>query len=98
MKAPMILPWLARKWEVSDARALELWDRACLDALAAYGEQHSSRSLGFAKSRMFALLDSEVIARFPVTETPWVMIRLNLLRFVASVRCLLGSLAPTLHA
>lgn len=92
MKAPMILPWLARKWDVSDERALQLWDQACRDAGAAYGDQVSSRSLGYAKSRMLDLLDHEVIARYPVTDTPWVMIRLNLLRFVAAFRCLVGTL------
>lgn len=98
MQAPMILPWLARKWDVSDARALALWDRACLDAIEAYGEQCSSRSLGYAKSRMFDLLDLEVIARYPVTETPWILIRLNLLRLVASVRCLFAPFSPIAHA
>ena len=96
MKAPMILPWLARKWDVSDARALELWDQACLDAAEAYGSHVSSRYLGYAKSRLFDLLDNEVIARYPVTDTPWVMIRLNLLRFFAGGRCLIAYLAQRL--
>lgn len=79
--APMMLPWLARKWNVSDARALELWKQACDDAQADTGEGTSSRYWGVAKSRLIDLLDSEVIARYPVTETPWIMIQLNILRF-----------------
>ena len=90
MNAPMILPWLARKWRVSDARALELWRQACREAEAATGKTSSSRYWGIAKRRMFDLLDNEVIARYPVVETPWVMIQLNLLHLVATIRSKLG--------
>ena len=82
----MILPWLARKWNVNDARALELWRQACQYAEAASGDRNSSYYWGIAKSRMFDLLDNEVIASYPITETPWVMIHLNVLRLIAGIR------------
>ena len=87
MNAPMILPWLARKWDVSDACALELWQQACMDAEAITGDCASSRYWGVAKSRLFDLLDNEVIARYPPTEAAWIMIRLNVLRLFAWIRC-----------
>jgi hypothetical protein len=87
MNAPMMLPWLARKWDVSDERALELWREACRDAAVATGEHSSSDYWGFARGRLIDLLDAEVIARYPAIETPWIMIQLNLLRFIAAVRC-----------
>jgi hypothetical protein len=86
MTAPMMLPWLARKWGVADRRALELWRQACLDAKADTGETRSSQYWGYAKNRLIDLLDAEVIAGYPVLETPWIMIQLNLLRLVAGVR------------
>lgn len=91
MNAPMILPWLARKWGVSDARALELWQAACRDAEAATGEHGSSRFWGIAKNRLIDRLDLEAIAQYPATEMPWIMIRLNLLRFVALARYWIGA-------
>ena len=98
MKAPMILPWLARKWDVSDERALELWRQACQDAEAATGDHTSSRYWDVAKSRMFDLLDNEVIARYPDTETPWVMIHLNVLRLIAGVRFWISAMERRLSA
>ncbi len=81
MNAPMMLPWLARKWDVSDARALELWHQACREAEKTTGEYSSSRYWEVANSRLIDLLDNEIIARYPVMETPWIMIQLNLSRF-----------------
>lgn len=86
MNAPMILPWLARKWGVSEERTLALWNEACLDADYAVGATRNSVYWGHAKARWIDLLDQEVIARYPVTETPWIMMRLNLLRLWAGVR------------
>lgn len=86
MKAPMILPWLARRWNVTESRALELWNRACQEADAALGPAPSSRYWALAKSRLIDLLDSEVMARVPVCDTPWVMMYLNVLRLVAEFR------------
>jgi hypothetical protein len=87
MNAPKILPWLARKWNVSDARALELWRRACREAEAAAGNRCSPRFWGITQSRLLDLMDAEVLARYPATETPWITIQLNVLRFLATVRC-----------
>ena len=81
MKTPMMLPWMARKWDVSDARALELWQEACRYAEKATGDASSSDYWDAAKSKLIDLLDNEVISRYPATETPWVMIQLNLMRF-----------------
>lgn len=86
MNAPMILPWLARKWGVSETRTLTLWNEACRDAQDVFGETRNSAYWGHAKARWIDLLDQEVIARYPVTETPWIMMRLNLLRLLVSVR------------
>lgn len=86
MNAPMILPWLASKWDVSQERTLALWQQACAEARSAVGPELSSAYWGHAKSRWIDLLDQEVIARYPATETPWIMIHLNLLRLAATVR------------
>jgi hypothetical protein len=86
MTVPMMLPWLARKWGVDDARALELWQQACRDGETVLGERHSSHYWGYAKNRFIDLLDAEAIAAYPVLDTPWIMIHLNILRFVAGVR------------
>lgn len=32
-------------------------------------------------------MNNKVIARYPATETPWIMIQLNLLRLFAWIRC-----------
>lgn len=93
MNAPMILPWMARKWEVSEARTLALWGRACEDAELVFGATTGSAYWGHAKARWIDLLDQEVIARYPVTETPWIMIRLNLLRLFANARIWLSGRA-----
>lgn len=87
MNAPMVLPWLARRWEVSDERALELWRQACLDAEIAMGKHSASNYWGYAKNRLIDLLDDEVLVRYPVSDTPWIMIRLNVLRIAAWFRC-----------
>ena len=91
MNAPMMLPWLARIWGVSDERALVLWCRACAEAERSTGERHTSRYWAEAKSRLMDLLDAEAVASYPVLETPWMMIHLNLLRLVATVRFWIGS-------
>ncbi len=86
MNAPMMLPWLARRWGVSDERALALWRRACIEAEHLTGERHTPRYWETAKSRLMNLLDAEAVASYPVLETPWVMIQLSLLRIVAMIR------------
>ena len=86
MNAPMILPWLARKWGVSDERALLLWRTACACAEAEVGNSASPKYWATANDRLIDLLDNEVIAQYPVAETPWIMIHLNVLRLVAEVR------------
>jgi hypothetical protein len=82
----MMLPWLARKWGVSDERALALWNLACTEAEIVTGERNTSRYWGMAKSLLIDKLDSEVIASYPVLATPWIMMRLNVLRVVATMR------------
>ena len=91
MKAPMILHWLARKWGVSDERALALWVHACDDAFYATGERDTSRYWGKAKSRLMDLLDEEVLATHPASQTPWLMINLSIKRVVAHVRIWLSN-------
>ena len=96
MDAPMLLPWLARKWDVSDARALELWRQACRDAEAVRGEHVSSKYWDIAKGRLIDLLDDKVMARCSVLETPWVMIQLNLRRVYAWLHYWTGARGHTL--
>lgn len=86
MNAPMILPWLASKWNVDQQRTLQLWQLACADAEATVGAERTSAYWALARERWIDLLDQEVIASYPVIETPWIMIRLNLLRLAATVR------------
>lgn len=88
MNAPMMLPWLARKWEVSDVRAVELWQQACKDAEKKVGREQSPEYWACAKRRLIDLLDMEVISHVPATETPWVMINLNVLRLIVGLKFL----------
>lgn len=83
---PMMLPWLARKWGVNGARATELWYVACRQAEAHTGERNTSVYFSKARELLIDLLDQEVLARYPATATPWVMIMLNLTRFTALIR------------
>ena len=98
MKTPMMLPWLARKWDVSDARALELWREACRYAGEATGDTSSSHYWDVAKRKLNDLLDNEVIARYPAAETPWVMIKLNLMRFFYWIGISGHNFSRNLHA
>ena len=86
MKAPMILPWLARRWGVSDARALELWRQACSDADVATMNRAAPEYWGFAKARLIDLLDKEVLSRYPATDVYGQMINLSVLRLVAQFK------------
>lgn len=92
MNAPMMLPWLARKWGVSDERALVLWQQACTDAQQATGECNTSKYWGFAKSRLFDLLDTEILSTVPGSAMPWKMMELNVKRAMAYTRMWLASL------
>ena len=77
---PMILPWLARTWRVSDARAETLWQRACRYAQRTTGETETSRYWEAAKSQMIELLDNELHARYPATEAPSIMMQIRATR------------------
>lgn len=96
MDAPMMLPWMARKWDVSDARALALWRQACQEADVITGSPSSPRYWAYAKSRWVDLLDNDVIARYPALATPWIMMQLNVLRVLAWVRSWAGARERTL--
>ncbi|MDD5177561.1 MAG: hypothetical protein PHQ05_14175 [Sterolibacterium sp.] len=98
MNAPMMLPWLARKWGVSDAHALELWRQSCRYAEKTVGDNSSSRYWDVAKHRLINLLDNEVIARYPGTETPWIMIQLNFFRLLFWLGVKGHRFSPVLHA
>lgn len=91
MKAPMMLPWLAHKWGVSDERAIELWEQACADAQQAPGGLDTSKYWGFAKSRLIDLLDAEVLSTMPASAMPWKMIELNVKRALAHTGMWLAS-------
>lgn len=86
MQTPMILPWLARKWRISDARAQELWQMACRTAQTEVANDHSSEYIACAKSLLFDLLDQEALSACAPAAMPWVMMRLTCLRFIAAAR------------
>lgn len=99
MKSPLILPWLARKWGVSDTRTLEIWIQACRDADAAIINRSSSEYWKFAKNRLFDLLDREVLLHCPATETAGQMINLSILRWFAWLKFWLAKRVDSLsHA
>jgi hypothetical protein len=77
---PMILPWLARTWRVSEARAETLWRRACRYAECATGETETSRYWEVAKAQMIDLLDDELRACYPAAEAPSIMMQLQATR------------------
>ena len=72
---PKMLPWLARRADVSDQRAEALWRTACRQAALTTGEQDGSRYWGVALQN---LLDSLTLERWhthPLLAWPWLLMR-----------------------
>lgn len=59
MKAPKLLPWIARKSAISDELALDLWRRATTEAEAAVGGRDSDQYYHLAMQRLIALCADE---------------------------------------
>jgi hypothetical protein len=60
MKAPKILPWVARKAGISDELALKLWRRAVSEAEYLTGKAEGSEYWGLAVERFLAIVEDEV--------------------------------------
>lgn len=59
MKAPKILPWIAKKAGISEALALKLWRRAAGEAEALTGKTEGSEYWGLAVERFLDLAAEE---------------------------------------
>ncbi len=60
MKAPKILPWIARKAGISDELALKLWRRAASEAEYLTGKAEGSEYCGLAVERFLSIVEDEV--------------------------------------
>ena len=60
MKAPKILPWIARKAGISDELALKLWRRAISEAEYLTGKAEGSEYWGLAVERFLDIVEDEV--------------------------------------
>jgi hypothetical protein len=72
MKAPKILPWIARKAGISDELALKLWRRALSEAEYLTGKADGSEYWGLAVERFLAIVEDEVGAapQYGLTAAP----------------------------
>ena len=59
MKAPKILPWVARKAGISDELALKLWRRAISEAEYLTGKAEGSEYWGLAVERFLDIVEDE---------------------------------------
>jgi hypothetical protein len=92
MKAPKILPWVARKAGISEELALKLWRRAASDAECLSGQTNTSEYYGLAVERFLALVEEEAGAtpQYQLAPTPklsWVwrhQTRMSLLSLMAA--------------
>ena len=60
LKAPKILPWIARKAGISDELALKLWRRAISEAEYITGKAEGSEYWGLAVKRFLDIVEDEV--------------------------------------
>lgn len=72
MKAPMILPWVAKKAGISEELALKLWRRAASEAEHLTGSAEGSEYWGLAVERFLALAEEEgtVVPTESLTPAP----------------------------
>lgn len=59
MKAPKILPWVAKRAGISEALALKLWRRAASEAEHLTGTAEGSEYWGLAVERFHSLVEDE---------------------------------------
>jgi len=92
LKAPKILPWIARKAGISDELALKLWRRAISEAEFLTGKAEGSEYWGLAVERFLAIVEDEAGGNPEYTLTPaprmsWMwhhQTRISLLSLVAA--------------
>ena len=60
MKAPKILPWIAKKAGISDELALKLWRRANSEAEYLTGKSEGSEYWGLTIERFLSIVEDEV--------------------------------------
>ena len=71
MKAPKILPWIAKKAGISEELALKLWRRAAGEAEQLTGKANGSEYWGLAVERFLELAEDESTSRAtPCSLTP----------------------------
>lgn len=70
MKAPKILPWIARKAGISDELALKLWRRAISEAEHLTGKSEGSEYWGLAVERFLSIVENEVGSTPSYSLTP----------------------------
>ncbi len=78
MNAPMILPWLARRAGVSDARAELLWHAACRQVALMTGERDGSRYWGAVQQLLLDMLATERWRAHPPLAWPWLLMESSL--------------------
>jgi hypothetical protein len=92
MKAPKILPWIARKAGISDELALKLWRRAISEAEYIAGKAEGSEYWGLAVERFLSIVENEVgsTPQYQLTPAPrlsWMwhhQTKMSLLSFTAA--------------
>lgn len=80
MNGPMILPWIAHKAGISEARAEELWREALCHATETTGWVGTSDYWEAAEDRLHKLIDREIQANcLPTPElSSWVRLQSRL--------------------
>lgn len=92
MKAPKILPWIAKKAGISDELALKLWRRAVSEAEFLVGKAEGSEYWGLAIDRFLELTEDEATSApqsglIPAPRLSWMWRhqgRIGLLTIVAA--------------
>ena len=72
MKAPKILPWIARKAGISDELALKLWRRAASEAEYLTGKAEGSEYSDLAVERFLSIVEDEAgqTPQYSLTPAP----------------------------
>ncbi len=79
MKAPKILPWIARKAGISDELALKLWRRATSEAEYLTGKAEGSEYWGLAIERLLDIVEDGIgrTPQYGLTPAPKVSVSPN---------------------
>jgi hypothetical protein len=93
MKTPKLLPWLARKHGVTEARAAQLYAVALRRAHLETGEIDTPAYWGAAVARWHKLLEAESRCRPPLAHAVRAYHRIGMLPMVVSQGALLTQVA-----